>query len=603
MMRRTFLPLVALAGAAAAASPPVAGPSTAGTMLGAGRADAPQGRRRLPGFAAELAGQARIAGPSGWAVISQRQALAALAAATPRTRQRARWNFARSLVGSGRAAEALGVLDVMLQDDPDLALVPAFQLARGAVFVQLDRRAEALSALAQSGLEANAEACLWRLRAYALAGAGEQALAESGCAAAALASRPLAARTPFVAAASSAALDAGRPAAALRWLAMAPPADPAADLWRGRILLALGRGADAQPRLRRVEKSGNSEQRLDAGLSLLEAAVAQRRIAAPEALRRLEHLRFVWRGGSIEERALRLSYRLYRQTGDTHGALAAGATLVRYFDLADELPGFMGGVQADLAALLAADSRMPLPQAAGLFWDYRDLAPGGGEGDQLVERLSARLQHEGLYARAAELLEHRLRIRDSDITQGPLSVRVATLHILAGRPDRGLAAIRATEHVIFPREMLWDRSRIQAVALHQLGRHREALAVLQDVPGSGGLRSELLWKQHDWNGFAAAAGPDLPGSGALSEVGQAVVLRYAIALGMLGREAELAGLRARYQEGFSALPTAGVFDVLTSAPGSVDAEALTRAMAAIPAASPAGRMADLLDLSPRPGGA
>ena len=601
-MKATLLPLIAIAGSSVAASPPAAPPPPAAARPSPPVQAAPgaERRSRLPGYAAELGDQPRISGPAGWAAMPRGEALAALAAATPRTRQRARWNYARSLIGAGRAAEALGVLDVMLQDEPDLALVPSFQLARGAVLAKLRRPAEALSALAQEGLDANSEACLWRVLALVDSGSPEAALDQSGCAAASLSARPAAARTPFVAALADAALRANRPGAARRWLAMAPKNDPAARLWRGRILLALGQGGPAQHQLERVVREGGIELRTDARLSLLEAAVARRRIPVPEAIRRLERLRYIWRGGQIEERALRLSYRLYRQSGDSRGAMIAGATLVRHFDLGSGLPELMGAIQSDLYALLAPESRMPIDQAAGIYWEYRDLAPAGGQGDRLVEQLAARLQHEGLYARAAELLGHRLRVRAADVTQGPLSVRIATLHILAGRPDRALAVLRETERTIFPREMQWDRGRILAVALHQLGRGQEALAVLQDIPASSGLQSELLWKQRDWNGLVTVSGPALPGSGPLNAVNQAVVLRYAIALGMLGREEALAQLRIRYVEGFADQPTAAVFDVLTQQIGSVDPQTLTDAMAAIPTVSPAGRFADLLDLAPPP---
>ncbi len=215
-----------------------------------------------------------------------------------------------------------------------------------------------------------------------------------------------------------------------------------------------------------------------------------------------------------------------------------------------------------------------------------------------MSRLADRLQAEGLYSRAAELLEHQLRHRALDIAQGPLSVRVATLHVLAGRPDRALAAVKDTEGTIFPQSMRWDRAQIEAVALHQNGETAQALAILEDVPGTNGLRAELLWKQRDWTRLVAETSANLPSKGALSEVNQAIVLRHAIALGMLGREPDLVRLRARYLAKFAGLATEPVFDMLTGSSGSVDPANLARAMSAIPTASPAGQFADLLEIAP-----
>ena len=555
---------------------------------------------RLPGFAPELADMPRIHGPNAWSTIPGDRALAALASAGPKTRQHARWDYATNLIAQKRYADALGVLDVMLQDDPDLGLVANFQLARGVVLGGLGRPKETLSALASDELAGNAEACLWRVQAFMQSRLNDQALREVGCAHPALSSRAANDRVPFLTKLAEVALAKGKPELALKWLSAAPDADPAANIARGRAQVALKDLGKARISLGRAERAGNEAQRYEARLALIELGVAGRTMAIKDARQEVDRIRFVWRGGPIEEQALRLSYSLARKAGDARGALSAGATLVRYFELGSDLPPLMAELQAQLADLLAPQNRLPLPQAAGLYWDYRDLVPAGADGDRLVFRLADRLQAASLYARAAELLEHQLRHRAQDIAQGPLSVRVATLHILAGRPERALAAIKATEGTAFPQTMLWDRARIEAVALHQIGKTDQALAVVEEVPGAGGLRAELLWKRRDWGRLVAESGADLPHAGALNEVNQAVVLRYAIALGMLGREDELARLRTRYEAGFVGLPTAGAFDLLTSDTGTVDPDRLSRAMSAIPSASPAGEFADLLEIAPAP---
>jgi len=596
-----ILLLAGVSSAAIAAAPAPAPVQTAAPTLAMETASsAARGMpvARLPGFAAELADMPRIHGPTGWGKVTREQALVSLARSTLKSRQRARWNYASSLIARGRHADAAGVLDVMLQDDPDLALVANFQLARGIVLAELDRPGEALEALAREQLAGNAEACLWRAQSFAASGAGQEALREYGCARSALATRSARERAPFVAMLAEAALEAGRAEFALRLLEVVPDGDAAANVLRGRAHMALGQYGEARIRLGRAERAQDEALRHAARLSLVEMAVAQKQMSSDDARKEIDRIRFIWRGGPVEEQALRLGYRLAKDANDARGTISTGATLIRYFELGPELPPLLLEVQGQLSALLAPGNRMPIDEAAGLYWDYRDLMPAAGEGDRLVSRLADRLQEAGLYARAAELLGHQLRHRAQDVAQGPLSVRVATLHILAGRPDLALAAIRDTERTLLPQEMMWSRARVQAVALHQLGKADEALAVLQDVPDGNGLRSELLWRRRDWSRLVAASSADLPGRGELSEVKQAVVLRHAIALGMLSREVELAQLRERYQAGFANLPVAPVFDLLTSDPQAVDPAMLSRAMSAIPNASPAGELADLLDIAP-----
>ena len=209
--------------------------------------------------------------------------------------------------------------------------------------------------------------------------------------------------------------------------------------------------------------------------------------------------------------------------------------------------------------------------------------------------LADRLQASGLYARAAELLQYQLMQRAQDVAQGPLSVKVAALQVLAGRPDLAIKALRETEQPSYTDAMRWDRKRMEAVALHRLGKDEAAMAALDEVPDAALVRAEIHWRAQDWARFAAETEGHLPAASALGEPQQAAVLRYAVALAMLGNEAKLQGLRARYAAAFGKLPSAEAFDVLTGSPAHVDPAKLAAAMAAIPQASPAGAIGDLLD--------
>lgn len=599
------------AGAATLSAAPHTAPNRASdpaANAAAGAASGPGGRlqptpvplARLPGFAAQLSEMPLIVGPSAWQPIPYADAWSALARATRDTRQNARWDYARSLVAQRRGSEALGVLEVMKQDDPDLALVSSWQIARGAAFSLMNQPDAALAALSNGALSTNPEACAWRMRSMAQAGLGAQALGQVNCALPAINSRDGRAKSAFIIAGARAAIDAGQPGLALQWLRATPDRDATANLYRGKAYLAMGESQAARLRLDRVDISGDPQQRTDAKLTLIEANVTSGALGRQTAQKQLSQIAFTWRGGEVEERALRLSARLSADAHDLRGSLAAGAALFRYFDLGRAGPAMIAGLQGQLAAALSPDSGTPIAQAAGLYWDFRDLAPSGAEGDLLVTRLADRLQTAGLYGRAAELLEYQLNARAKDVAQGPLSVKVASLYILSGHPERALRALRNSDRNVYPQDMLSDRGEVEAAALHLLGKTSEALAVLQEVPNSDRVRAEIYWKEQDWTSLAALNQSFLPRSGALNEVEQTIVLRHAIALAMLGREDGLARLRARYTTAFSALPNAATFDVLTRPTGTIDSAALSKAMAGLPSASPAGAIATLLDADPKP---
>ncbi|MDG2534044.1 hypothetical protein P6144_10330 [Sphingomonas sp. HITSZ_GF] len=549
----------------------------------------------LPRFAAQLAQMPSITGGEGWSGVTGTEAWHQLATATSDQRQLVRWNYAKGLIGSDRGAEALGVLEVMRLSDKDLALVAPYQLARGAALTLLGRDAEAVESLAAPELASNPEACAWRMRALAHSGNAAEAVGQINCARIAINARAPRYRVPFMLAAAGAAIEVGQPQPALQWLGLFSDQNPEANLLRGRALLAQNDLPGARLRFERAVLSGSQDVKAAARLGMIEVGVNGHSVNPAEAIKQLDALRFGWRGGPVEQRALTIEYGLAKDQKDLRAELKSGATLLRYFKLGAQAGPMLAELQQSLSAVLAPDSGVPLPEAAGLYWDYRELAPSGGDGDVLANRLADRLQAAGLYARAAELLQYQLTQRAQDVAQGPLSVRVASLQILAGRPDLALTALQTTEQPSYSDQMRWDRKRMEAVALHRLGKDDAAAAALDGVPDGAAVRAEIHWRTQDWGSFVTESEASLPAAKALGAPQQAAVLRYAVALAMLNREDKLKGLRARYAPAFKGLPSAAAFDMLTASIDKIDPARLDAAIAAIPEASPAGAIGDLLD--------
>jgi hypothetical protein len=550
----------------------------------------------LPRFAAVLAQMPPVTGGDGWSGITGTEAWHQLATATPDNRQLIRWNYARGLIAAERGAEALGVLEAMRLSDKDLALVAPFQLARGAALTLLGRDAEAVESLAAPELASNPEACAWRMRALTHSGDAASAVGQINCARIAINARAPKDRAPFMIAAASAAIDVGQSQPALQWLGLFGDQNPEANILRGRALLAQKDLPGARLRFERAALSGSAEVKAAARLGIIQVGVDGHSTNPTEAIKQLDALRFGWRGGPVEQRALTIEYGLAKDAQDLRAELKSGATLLRYFKLGSQAGPMLAELQQSLTAVLAPESKVPLAEAAGLYWDYRELAPSGGDGDVLANRLADRLQAAGLYARAAELLSYQLTQRAQDVAQGPLSVRVASLQILAGRPDLALTALQNSEQPSYSDAMRWDRKRMEAVALHRLGKDDAAAAALDGVPDGAAVRAEIHWRTQDWGNFVTESEKSLPAAkGALGAPQQAAVLRYAVALAMLNREDKLRGLRGRYAGAFKGLPSAEAFDMLTASIDKIDPAKIDAAIAAIPEASPAGSIGDLLD--------
>lgn len=575
-MTRAGLALLLLAGSASAAL--AAGdakhaPAAHGGQPAAAAKSAAGGAVAKPTpFAAQLAEMPRAA-PGARTAIDAPLAWSLIARSTAETRQAARWKLATALIDTRRGAEALGVLETMQRDDHALELVPAWRLAIGKANVLAERNAAALTWFNAPELLADPEACAWRIRAGAVIdGAAGSALLK--CAVPAILAHHGADRIAFLLDAAVGLMRSGHHDRALRFLAVIPDQHSAANLQRGIALMATGQSEAGKLRLDRVMLSGTPAERAEAELALVRDAVARGAIKPGEAVKRLDDLTFRWRGGAVERAALELKWQIADRAHDPVIALVASATLFRHFDLGAQTGPTLTRIQADLQALVN-DPKRPIAQAAGLFWEYRDLSPTGAPGDLLVSTLADRLSAAGLPVRAAELLQHQMQNRAIDIAKGPLSIRIARLLLLADKPDQALAILRRSDGPNYPAPIAADRQKMQAIATWRMGRRGDALAMLDQVAEADDLRAEMLWQARDWRRFAEA------NHAVLAPGRTATVLRQAVALVMLGDEPGLAALRQRYLPALRGTKAGAALGALASPGGAVNPAALDAAMAGV----------------------
>ncbi len=348
-----------------------------------------------------LPGAASLERNLPWKLLSRDRAWSALLRAPVRDEQTARWFYALSLLSEGLGAETLGVLDLMRRQDAGLDDVANYRLARGQALMHLGRYADAAAALDLPALAHKDEACAWRMRAKAQMQQYAAALTELRCALPALRGRNLDARTPFILDLAQAAIGDGQQAFALDWLRLLPEENVRANLLRGEAQLRLGHVRVGETLLAQAETAGDQSVRATVELLRIEDGVRRKALGQAEALKRLDQLAFIWRGDSLERRAQLMRYTLARAGHDLPSALASGATLLRHADIQSLPSNFIRDYQSLLGTTLDPANGLPVDRAAGLYWDYRDLAPTGAEGDFLASKLAARLEEAGLYDRAA----------------------------------------------------------------------------------------------------------------------------------------------------------------------------------------------------------
>ncbi|NWN22955.1 hypothetical protein GY661_24205, partial [Escherichia coli] len=98
-------------------------------------------------------------------------------------------------------------------------------------------------------------------------------------------------------------------------------------------LLAQNDLAGARLRFERAALTGSPEVKASARLGAIQVSIAGHSISPSEAIGQLDAMRFGWRGGPVEQRALTIEYGLAKELPDLRAELRSGATLLRYFKL------------------------------------------------------------------------------------------------------------------------------------------------------------------------------------------------------------------------------------------------------------------------------
>ncbi len=214
----------------------------------------------------------------------------------------------------------------------------------------------------------------------------------------------------------------------------------------GRLAEGMGHIEDA---LAAYRTAADSWDRPAAAQGLLRETVLRYSIGdlkRDAVISQLESLTTIWRGDETEIEALKDLAHLYTEDGRyrdafyvMRSAMAAHPDSAMTRQIQDE-----AAATFDSLFLAGKGDAMPAIDALALFYDFRELTPVGGRGDEMIRRLADRLVSVDLLDQAADLLQYQVDHR----LQGAARAQVATRLAVdlsgepQGRPGAGGAARR-----------------------------------------------------------------------------------------------------------------------------------------------------------------
>lgn len=503
--------------------------------------------------------------------------------------------LARYYVAQNLGAEALGVIRLMVAQDPEADNRAELRLLRSYANLQMRRYQEAVADLNHHKLIGDTHAGIVRGLAHAGLGAWADALKNLQPAERVLARYPQdwQNRVRIALAEAAQATQSEEAERAISALPQDLPKAQAAQvsLLRGR---QAERAGDNDAALSAYESAARTQSppvaiQAEIAAALLKAKLAK--IQPQEAIETLERARYRWRGDAVERDSLHQLGLLYVDAGRVREGLEAMQSAVRYFPDDEQTRAIQADMQKAFADLflLGKGDKLPPIKALGLFYDFKDLTPVGPDGDEMIRKLSDRLVSVDLLDQAAGLLKHQVENRLEGIARAQIAGRLALVQLMARKPEEALATLRTTRQARLPDELIDQRRLLEARALSDLKRADEALELLGDSGTNEALRlrADVLWEAQRW-GEAAKSAEDLAGDAwksgeALSDAARRDVLRAAIAYTLAGEEPALARLRERFGTKMRDGPDARSFTVIAhqADTGATDLRQLVGSVASI----------------------
>lgn len=545
----------------------------------------------------------RVFAPDSWRVARRIQsltdfnkenaaALDKIADAQPGNKMQARLDYAQFLIAGDLGYEAVGVLDTMALLDPAVENRADFRMLRGAANFLIDREEEAEKDFAYPAFNDNDEGEFWRAIGQAMLGRERAAAPMLKAKGDVFRSYPRALKMRLGEVIINAALsvaDVQMASSYLEVLAEEKPQGNEIDrlaLLEGKVHQLSGNFDQAVSAWEAVEKGSYRPAMAEATVLRANLLLGQKKISPKDAIVELEKLRYAWRGGEFEFNLLKQLGQLYLSIGDYRNGLRTLQEAVTYFrdnPESSKVTDLMVKAFDDLYLKDAADG-MGAVRAIALFDEFKELAPSGEAGDEMIRKLADRLAAIDLLDRAALLLEDQVQFRLKGPEKARVGARLAAVYLLNHQPLEAMAAIEKTRFDGISGDLQAQRRLLQARALVDQGRVPDAERILErdESAEADQLRAEIYWGQGNWVEAAKSLQKLVTRAGAvankpLSEDQARLVLNFATAVTLSGNERGAAKLKQDFGTAMNATPFKDAFNLIATpnATGLIDYKSVT----------------------------
>lgn len=330
---------------------------------------------------------------------------------------------------------------------------------------------------------------------------------------------------------------------------------------------------------RRLEREADPLHQVRATLALVALGQSNGSVSPSEAVERLDALRYRWRGDDLEIQILkRLGFAQIENEDYLEGFKTLRDTVVLSADhgLSDTITAEMIATYRDIF-LTDRIATLSAQDAALLYEEFRELTPGGAEGDRVVSQLAERLISADFFTRATELLDYQLDFRLQGTEALDVAIRLASVQLMDRKPEAALRYLNRAETLLKQTQpsnanlKQRDIDLLRARALADNGDVSASLTLLGDLvptPDVSRLEAQVAWRSARWEEAAEALrelvlDEELTGNVELTNEQAGLLLRYATALNLSGERLTLRNLRERHLRQMEQTEQGQMFEVIT----------------------------------------
>ncbi|MBT5752794.1 MAG: hypothetical protein HOI33_08815 [Rhodospirillaceae bacterium] len=447
-------------------------------------------------------------GVSPWFSEARQDIQGKIAEAPVIERPALRLRLAEYYFANGFYLEAAGLLSGIKDEAPDFINNPDFKLFKSIAEFMAGRFLEAEESLGAPVLAINPEGILWRGALAAHNKDWEKAAHGFSTTADLIKNYPrqiqiklglLAAETAYYSSDLESAksflqfVRENRPSAAQ---------ENYASYLLGKVFMESGASENSITLWDKVIAGSNRESRAKARFAKIDYLVKQGELSEKKAADQLEAMRFSWRGDEFEFDLLEQLSDIYIRNENYQKGLQTmkeAATSFPKHERARLMAKKMGDAFAHLFLEGGADKLSPI-KALSIFREFRELTPAGEVGDKMVQNLSQRMVAIDLLDQAAGLLSQQIEFRLKGVDKARVGMQLALINLLNRKPQEAIKALRATEEKDLPGDLTTDRLHLEARALFDLDRNKEALVLISGDESlvAEQLRADIYWADHQW---------------------------------------------------------------------------------------------------------